>query len=654
VSKSTFNLWPVPEDGLPYGPQPKQRLLFIEELPEEDTFVQGINIKRPHKHPMDVVLYIGAARSGKTLSATARVIKYMLNYPGSTAIIGAENYRLLGRSALNEWKNRFTEQTEWDHLKKKNRLIMRRPTQNDQRVVFNNGKTNSPPSQAYFLYFSNPEILKGIDADIIHFEEADLLPDEGAFEELLARLSGRKGPLRQLILTTNPVKANKGWIRDKFKLWQLKEDFKGTPEPIVPPCECHLCQYCLNAGKGKWEFVKNGKSCTERGSKCPNPECYFISKIGKPAEKDNDCPGNQVFYRVIQTESDDNIHKPSDYSQSASRGMSAKTAAGMLKGQIEENSEGLVYEAFSEDNVYKFPEPVDYQKELIWTLDFNYDPQSSIICQEHETDTGFLVKVLDEIILWNSLPEHAAKEFCSRYDKYRDTQKLIRIYGDPSALWGTGRDLKPTFYKTIIDILRSPTEDGRPGFNVKLMMAPPQRGKLEKGETKEYVKIPVSGRVDCTNAMLRNALGEIRLRINPSCKYLICSLENVVWDDSGNFIDKKIDKYAKRKTKDIVRPMTHPTDALGYYIYKRFPMIKSKKGVMILQSPGDSTTIISNNKISSISYEDRALEELEQKKKLKEERRLKRKKEREQRVLEKENKKNSIKSIINRYRLFGY
>ncbi len=62
-----FNLWPDPPEGEPYGPLPKQRLLFIEDLPLEDTFIDDrvggtINIKRPHLHPFDVVLFIGAAR----------------------------------------------------------------------------------------------------------------------------------------------------------------------------------------------------------------------------------------------------------------------------------------------------------------------------------------------------------------------------------------------------------------------------------------------------------------------------------------------------------------------------------------------------------------------------------------------------------------
>lgn len=39
--KPTFNIWPEPKDGAPYGPQPKQKLLFIEDLPDEDCWVDA-------------------------------------------------------------------------------------------------------------------------------------------------------------------------------------------------------------------------------------------------------------------------------------------------------------------------------------------------------------------------------------------------------------------------------------------------------------------------------------------------------------------------------------------------------------------------------------------------------------------------------------
>ena len=644
--KNTFHIWPEPDNpDIPRGPSPKQKLLFIEDLPLEPN--EGtLFYKRPHLHPVDVCLYIGGARSGKTVSACARVVKYLLDNPKSTAIMGAINRPLLWRSVVKVLQDMFTTQTPWDHLKLPNRLITRKPTLTEPRIEFTNG------SVMYLLHFSDPGILKGIPADICEFEEADLLKDEGAFEELLARLSGRKGPVRQLVLTTNPVNASKGWIRDKFKLWQLKPDYTGEVEPIVKPCSCQYCQPCLNAGLGEWSFSdENGNISTKKGSTCSNPECVKLQTPLKSAErKDNDCPGDQVFYRVIQTSSIDNLHILSDYAQSASRGMSEATAAAMVRGEINETTDGRVYGAFSDSNILKVNQKLDFNKDLLWSIDFNYEPQCSVICQETETEDGYSLTVIDEIIKWNVLPEQVAKEFCTRYHKFKYTDREVLLYSDPAGLYGGVKDLKPTFYQTIVDILRKPTNEygeydpeGR-AFKVKVMMRIDP--KPYSDPTRQKIKIPVADSVDALNAMLRNDLGEVRLFINQSCKYLISSLECVEYATDGVSIFKKIDEYAKKKSKDIVRPMTHPTDALRYLVYKRFPLLKDKKGFMVIQAPGESSLVYKAGKLEERLRGDevrRKSEKVEEKAK----KRLEKKLEKEKRRREKEN---SLGSIIENMR----
>lgn len=39
--KTRFKIWPDPPEGKPYGPTPKQRLLFIEKLPLVDTWLDA-------------------------------------------------------------------------------------------------------------------------------------------------------------------------------------------------------------------------------------------------------------------------------------------------------------------------------------------------------------------------------------------------------------------------------------------------------------------------------------------------------------------------------------------------------------------------------------------------------------------------------------
>lgn len=593
--KRDFKVWPVPKKpDVPYGPRPKQSLLFIDDLPLEDLFVPDppndpINIKRPHLHPLDIVLYIGGARSGKTTAAVARTIDFLMRNKGAIAVVGATNFPLLQRTALREWQDRFTNLVPWDYMKLPEPPILKKPSQNDKRAVLFNG------SQAYFLHFDNPEVLRGIDADIIHFEEACLLPDEAAYDELTRRLSGTRGKIRQLILTTNP-EGKGGWISEKFKLHQLRADYNGVVEPIVDPCSCHLCQSCLNHKVAAPEY--------EDGV-CPN--CG--------SKKENDCPGNQVFVRVIQTQTSDNPNIPQDHAQSLRGTMDKKSYRVFVEGSTEDLRDGEIYKAYDDDNVYRIPEPVSYEKDLIWTLDFNFEPQCSVICQEEETSNGFVIKVLDEIILWNALPAHAAEEFCERFKDWNQAAgRSVLIYGDPAGLYGTGNDLVPSFYQIIYDILK------KNGFDARIMMRKPDPDAY----VKEPLKIPVAGRVDALNAMLRSADDppQIRLRLNPQCRHVIRSLRELRWADDGKTIDKSVDKRAARKPdKEGVMVMTHPTDALGYYVYKRFPVVKHKKGVTFFQIPGEQSVEIHDGKVVSIDRRDRSALMNQEKQKRKEERR---------------------------------
>lgn len=564
-----FKCWPELE-GFEYGPRPKQKLLFIEDLPDTDTFIadkttgEQINVRRPHYHPLDVVLYIGGARSGKTVASVARTISYLLKYPGAVAIVGAVNFPLLTRTQMKEWGDRFKTRIPWDEIRQKAPLLVKKPTQTDKRALLANG------SQAYFLHLTDDEVLRGIDADIICFEEASLIPDEASFEELGRRLSGRKGKIRQLILCTNPTgKGN--WLDEKFKLHQLRSDFTGVPEPICDPCACHLCNKC----KAEGLIVEYSDG-----------SCPVCAKV-----KPNDCPGNQVWMRVIQTKSSDNDTLVETYTEDMKGFMDEKTYSVYVGGMTDDLRQGEVYKAYSEDNMFKQDEPIDFNKDLIWTLDFNFEPQCSVICQEEETSLGFRIKVLDEIVLWNALPEHAALEFCNRPEilAWKESGHSVIIYGDPAGLYGTGNNLAPSFYRVIYDTLT------KHGFNVRLMMRKPDKDAV----IREPVKIPVAGRIDAVNAMLRTAEDppRIRLMINPRCKNLKRSLRELRWSEDGRNIDKSVDRRAARKPDKSQVVMTHPSDALGYYVYKRFPLVKHKTGVPFIQIPGQSVMEIRNGSI---------------------------------------------------------
>lgn len=296
----------------------------------------------------------------------------------------------------------------------------------------------------------------------------------------------------------------------------------------------------------------------------------------------------------------DNPHLPEDYVSSMMKSMDEKTAAIFVAGRTDiDLRESYVYRAFTEENnVYEEEVDINYEKPIFWSLDFNMDPQCSVICQEVEEDGKFCIRVVDEIVKWNSLPEHAAKVFCERYSQYTQGNNPVYIYGDPAGLWGTGDGLVMSSYEKIKQVLVAA------GFQVKVIMKRPDPTNKDP-LTKQRIKIPVSERIETVNAMLCNANGEVRLKINPRCVNLIMSLAGLQTTEDGKGIDKRVDKNAGRATnKNEAHLMTHPTDALGYYVYKRFPIIKGRDGITFFQIPGESSVQLKGNSVSTKSFTD--------------------------------------------------
>ncbi len=165
---------------------------------------------------------------------------------------------------------------------------------------------------------------------------------------------------------------------------------------------------------------------------------------------------------------------------------------------------------------------------------------------------------------------------------------------------------------------------------------------------RERIKIPVSERIEAVNAMLCS--GEdpprVRIKINERCENLIKSLSGLEFTDDGKNINKQVDKKAGRASnKDRAMLMTHPTDALGYYIYKRFPVLRKRQGVMFFQIPGESITEYRNG-VKTTKTETSVPDFVKEKR---EDRRLRR----EERRKKREAKQNSIKSWMDYGNLWG-
>jgi len=189
---------------------------------------------------------------------------------------------------------------------------------------------------------------------------------------------------------------------------------------------------------------------------------------------------------------------------------------------------------------------------ILWSFDFNIGmgkPMSSVIChiKKGEDIMGYKrpeLHVFDEIVIPGTDTNDIIKEFEARpwLEKARAPKDYItRIYGDAS---GQARDTRSKL--TDYAILR----DAGYG-DQKVPNANP----------------PIRDRHNAVNALLKNADGDVRLKIHPRCKVLARGLETVHLKKGAGYLEEET--YSQ-----------HITTALGYLVNKEFP-IQKYQGKMV-------------------------------------------------------------------------
>jgi hypothetical protein len=170
----------------------------------------------------------------------------------------------------------------------------------------------------------------------------------------------------------------------------------------------------------------------------------------------------------------------------------------------------------------------------IWVgQDFNVDPMSSVILQPQANGELWAV---DEIVMFGSNTEETCDALDKKYWRWKNN---IVVFPDPAS-----NSRQHARGETDLDIFREK------GFKKILFRR----------------KHPaVADRINSVNALLKNAQGEIRFKVNSKCKHLIESLEETIYKKGEREVDKAQSKE-------------HSTDALGYAIEHQYSLRKVQVG----------------------------------------------------------------------------
>lgn len=184
---------------------------------------------------------------------------------------------------------------------------------------------------------------------------------------------------------------------------------------------------------------------------------------------------------------------------------------------------------------------------LIFCFDFNVAPGVAAVLQEQpELPNGLpgTAVIAEVYIPQGSNTPMVCRKLINMYEKHPG---LIYCYGD--ATGGNAGSAK--VQGSDWDLIRATL---RPVFQDRLRFAVDSSNPPERS------------RVNAVNSRLKTTTGEVRLMVNP------ITAKNVVRDFEGV---RCVEGGSGEIDKDTDKTLTHITDAIGYYIHKRFPILKT-------------------------------------------------------------------------------
>lgn len=213
------------------------------------------------------------------------------------------------------------------------------------------------------------------------------------------------------------------------------------------------------------------------------------------------------------------------------------------------NFEGRVYYPFTADTHAKEPLSYDETTDLVFAFDFNVSPGVAVVCQEQRYQgqnpkvAGEITAVIGEVwIPQNSNTPAVCRKLIADWGKHKGH---VYLYGDATGGSRGSAKVAGSDWELIEAELR-------PVFRDRMHLRVPRANPHERV------------RVNAMNARLLTADGRVRMLVDPArAPHVVEDLEGVVALEGGS---GEIDK--------IAYPMlTHVSDALGYYVERRHPLV---------------------------------------------------------------------------------
>lgn len=258
---------------------------------------------------------------------------------------------------------------------------------------------------------------------------------------------------------------------------------------------------------------------------------------------DEDRPENVHVYRVNTQDNRELLDRHPGYIEQVKANATEAELEAYLSGKVTNMLGSLAYGVFDTRLHYRPDLAIDPRLPLRVCFDFNVDPLSCVLAQHSPGPYGPEVRVILSVIRFNATTRMVVNEVADRFGCWMPGYD---VYGD-----ATGAARSTQSNESNYDQIRKRLEETGAQVRMHVPLANPA----------------VALRLNSVNAMLLNARREVRLFIKRTDPRKTCPNRDLVRSLQRTTVKPGTKEILKKQGETI----THPAEALGYYLAEEFP-----------------------------------------------------------------------------------